>query len=266
MYQFILIILITLSINVFAQTTSSTSTVKTKSTKKTTKQPSTIPQLKNMTDTIGYILGVQIGKDLKKNTIDNPTLEGMRLGFQHAYDSSKTLVSEEKFQEYLQAFFLTQQALVSKAKTNLNKKFLEENAKRKGVQTTASGLQFEIIKLGTGVKPTATDVVKVFYRGTHTDGREFDGNVGKEPISFPLNQVIVGWTEGLQLMPVGSLFRFYLPSHLAYGEAGSPPVIEPNEVLIFEVELLGVEAPKPNINQLFAPTQEHDHSDPNHKH
>ena len=121
------------------------------------------------------------------------------------------------------------------------KKFLEENKLKEGVVTTESGLQYEVIKMGKGAKPTATDQVKVHYHGTLIDGTVFDSSVERgEPITFALNQVIPGWTEGVQLMPVGSKFRFYIPQELGYGarQAGSIP---PYSTLIFEVELLGIE-------------------------
>lgn len=121
-------------------------------------------------------------------------------------------------------------------------KFLAENAKKAGVKTTASGLQYRSVVEGTGPKPQATDTVEVHYRGTFIDGREFDSSYKRgESISFPLNGVIRGWTEGLQLMPVGSKYELYIPYHLAYGERGAGGVIPPFAALIFEVELLGIE-------------------------
>jgi FKBP-type peptidyl-prolyl cis-trans isomerase len=120
--------------------------------------------------------------------------------------------------------------------------YLAENGKREGVVTTASGLQYEVISLGKGAKPTAANTVKVHYRGTLLNGTVFDSSIDRgEPISFPLNGVIAGWTEGLQLMPVGSKFRFVIPYNLAYGERGASELIGPYETLIFEVELLAIE-------------------------
>lgn len=121
-------------------------------------------------------------------------------------------------------------------------KFLADNAKKKAIKTTASGLQYEVIAAGSGkVNPKATDTVTVHYKGTTIDGKEFDSSYKRgEPTSFPLNAVIPGWTEGVQLMTEGSKYRFFIPSNLAYGENGAPGAIEPNEALIFEVELLKI--------------------------
>lgn len=121
-------------------------------------------------------------------------------------------------------------------------KFLAENAKKEGVITTASGLQYKVLHQGDGPKPKATDSVNVHYRGTLIDGTEFDSSYKRNaPISFPLNRVIPGWTEGVQLMPVGSKYEFYIPYHLAYGERGAGGAIPPFAALIFEVELLAIE-------------------------
>ena len=121
------------------------------------------------------------------------------------------------------------------------KAFLEANGKKEGVTTTASGLQYKVIKAGTGAKPKATDTVNVHYKGTFLDGKTFDSSYDRgQPISFPLNGVIAGWTEGVQLMPVGSTYEFYIPSNLAYGERGAGGAIPPNSTLIFVVELLAI--------------------------
>mgnify|MGYP001031285835 CR=1 FL=1 len=121
------------------------------------------------------------------------------------------------------------------------KKFLAENAKKEGVVTTSSGLQYIVLKEGTGKKPKATDTVLVHYRGTLLNGKEFDSSYSRnQPIEFPLNRVIPGWTEGVQLMKEGAKYKFFIPSQLAYGPFGAGPDIGPNETLIFEVELLKV--------------------------
>jgi FKBP-type peptidyl-prolyl cis-trans isomerase FklB len=119
--------------------------------------------------------------------------------------------------------------------------FLAENAKRDGVVSLPSGLQYEVISMGDGSKPGSTQTVTCHYHGTTIDGRVFDSSVQRgQPASFPLNRVISGWTEALQLMPVGSKWKLYLPPHLAYGEQQAGPMIGPNSTLIFEVELLGI--------------------------
>lgn len=123
----------------------------------------------------------------------------------------------------------------------LGAKFLEENGKKEGVVTTASGLQYLVLREGTGRSPSATDTVEVHYAGTLLDGREFDSSYKRgQTIEFPLNHVIPGWTEGVQLMKEGAKYRFFIPSNLAYGLRGAGGVIGPNQTLIFEVELIKV--------------------------
>ena len=149
-----------------------------------------------------------------------------------------------EIQMFLNGF--TQEMFMKKAKENAEKgkKFLEENAKKSGVDTLANGIQYKIIKKGEGAKPAATDIVKVHYRGTLIDGTEFDSSIKRgEPIEFPLNRVIPGWTTALQQMPVGSKWEIFIPSDQAYGQRGSG-AIGPNETLIFEVELLDIVNPE----------------------
>jgi FKBP-type peptidyl-prolyl cis-trans isomerase len=141
----------------------------------------------------------------------------------------------------LAAAALPLSSLMSQTAKEKGEAFLQENAKKEGVKTTASGLQYEVLTEGTGKKPGPTDTVRVHYRGTLLDGTEFDSSYKRgEPISFRLNQVIPGWTEGLQLMSEGSTYRLFIPSNLAYGSRGAGGVIGPDETLIFEVELLAV--------------------------
>lgn len=125
--------------------------------------------------------------------------------------------------------------------TQLTQSTLESNSGREGVTTTASGLQYEVITQGDGPRPAATDTVTVHYVGTLLDGTQFDSSYDRgEPASFPLNGVISGWTEGVQLMPVGSTYRFWIPPNLAYGANGRPPVIPPNSTLIFDITLVSI--------------------------
>jgi FKBP-type peptidyl-prolyl cis-trans isomerase len=140
------------------------------------------------------------------------------------------------------AFLLAPLTTMADSALEKGQQFLKENATKEGVKTTPSGLQYKIVKEGTGKSPAATDTVLVHYRGTLLDGTEFDSSYKRnEPISFPLNRVIKGWTEGLQLLKEGGKAILYIPSKLAYGENGAGGIIGPNETLIFEVELLKVQ-------------------------
>ncbi|MCB9034141.1 MAG: FKBP-type peptidyl-prolyl cis-trans isomerase [Chitinophagales bacterium] len=230
-------------------------------------QPSK-PQLNTLADTIGYLLGLQIGKDLSNNTVDKPSADGIALGMKHAYGKAQPLIKEDTAQVILQNYFTAQQALKAAEKNKEVAAYFADNLKKPGVKSTASGIQYEVLKQGTGAKPKATDVVEVHYVGTLLDGTEFDSSIKRgQTAKFPLNQVIKGWTEGVQLMNVGSKYKFLLPSNLAYGEYGSPPVIGPNEPLIFEVELISIEpSNEPAQVPSFQIEDEHDHSDPNHQH
>ncbi|MBP1673541.1 MAG: Peptidylprolyl isomerase [Bacteroidetes bacterium] len=192
---------------------------------------------------ISYALGANVGESFKTNgiTID---FEVFKEGFLAGMNGTNKFSQEQMqaiFQELNQMIQAKQNAGADAEKA-IGKKFLDENKTKEGVITTASGLQYKVVTMGTGAKPTATDVVKVHYHGTTIDGTVFDSSVQRgEPISFPLNQVIPGWTEGVQLMPVGSKFIFYIPSNLAYGDQGAGGVIKPGSTLIFEVELIEIE-------------------------
>jgi len=197
---------------------------------------------------LGYIIGMDIGKSLREQgtTVDVDTLlEAVRA----TYNGDELAMTEEEAaairQEYVekrQAEQAAESAVSGDKNLAEGELFLAENKIKEGVQTTDSGLQYKVETMGEGAKPVATDKVKVHYRGTLLDGTEFDSSYARnEPISFALNRVIPGWTEGVQLMPVGSKFTFYIAPGLAYGPAGGGP-IPPNSTLIFEVELLDIEA------------------------
>lgn len=205
-------------------------------------------------DKVSYFIGTQIGTDFKRNNIDiNPDV--LVQAIKDAAAGTKGKYTEAELETAMQTFqmnmMMKQQQDMAKQQAELEaagpknleegNKFLAENGKRKEVTTTASGLQYEVLKKADGPKPKATDEVNVHYHGTLVGGGVFDSSVDRgEPVSFPLNQVIPGWTEGVQLMNVGSKFKFFVPAKLAYGEQARPPKIGPNSTLIFEVELLGI--------------------------
>jgi FKBP-type peptidyl-prolyl cis-trans isomerase len=196
---------------------------------------------------LGYIIGMDIGKSLRQQGTE-VDIDSLMDAIRATYNGEELAMTDEQAaairQEYVQKRQAAQQAEVAAAGgKNLaeGQKFLAENKLKEGVQTTASGLQYKVLTMGDGAKPAATDTVKVHYRGTLLDGTEFDSSYARnEPISFALNRVIAGWTEGVQLMPIGSKYMFYIAPDLAYGEAGGGP-IPPNSTLVFEVELLDIE-------------------------
>ena len=192
-----------------------------------------------------YAIGVNIGKNMKQQNVDldyDVIAKGMRDGAANA-----SALTEQEMAEVMANFkkeMETKMAEVGTKSKKVGEDFLAANKSKEGIKTTASGLQYKVLKEGKGTKPKATDVVKVHYRGTLVDGTEFDSSYKRgEPIEFPLNGVIKGWTEGVQLMTPGSKYQFFIPSDLAYGEEGRPPTIPGNSALIFEVELLDVKAP-----------------------
>jgi FKBP-type peptidyl-prolyl cis-trans isomerase FkpA/FKBP-type peptidyl-prolyl cis-trans isomerase FklB len=200
-------------------------------------------------DRISYVLGVNIGQDLKQMNVD-VNAEAMAQAISDVIKGEKFALSDEEMTKAMQAFQekmreaqVKQQEEAMKAgekNTEEGKLFLEANGKKEGVKTTASGLQYQVVKEGSGAQPLASDTVKVNYRGTFINGEEFDSSYKRnEPAQFPLGGVIAGWTEGLQLMKVGSTYKFFVPSDLAYGPQGRGG-IPPNSTLIFDIELLEV--------------------------
>lgn len=214
------------------------------------------PSLKTQKDKVSYSIGLDIGGNLKNQSIEiDPKL--LAQGIQDAVSGGKRLLTEEEVKGVMMAFQQEMQAkAATKAKEAGDKNlkegstFMAENKKKKGVTTLPSGLQYKIITAGTGKKPKATDTVTTHYRGTLIDGTEFDSSIKRgEPASFPVSGVIPGWTEALQLMPVGSKWQLVVPPDLAYGPRGAGQQIGPNATLVFEVELLSIQeegkTPKP---------------------
>jgi FKBP-type peptidyl-prolyl cis-trans isomerase FklB len=199
-------------------------------------------------DKAAYAIGFDIGSSLKDQDITDLDLDLIYQGMFDAQSGADTLMTQDEMMAALQTFQTTmmerQQAkAVREATENIaaGEAFLAENATKEGVQTTASGLQYKVITEGNGPKPTASNNVTVHYRGTLLDGTEFDSSYSRgEPATFGLSQVIPGWTEGVQLMSVGSKYELYIPSDLAYGERGAGGTIGPNSTLIFEVELISI--------------------------
>lgn len=198
----------------------------------------------SLSERISYSYGLMIARQLSDRGIEIDQAQFMA-AFQSVLEKKEPLLNED---EVSAAFSENQKMLDAKNvtgpdKENLDKgnAFLAENAKKEGVKTTASGLQYEVIKEGDGAKPKATDEVKVHYHGTLIDGKVFDSSVERgEPAEFPLNRVIPGWTEGVQLMSKGSKYRFFIPYDLAYGDRGAGADIKPYSALVFEVELLDI--------------------------
>ena len=172
-------------------------------------------------------------------------LDVMAEAFRLYLKGEETIMEAEQANEIVGNFFDKKQNETSQKNLEDGNAFLETNKAREGVVTTASGLQYEIVTEGTGPKPANSDVVKVHYHGTTIDGKVFDSSVDRgEPVEFPVGQVIPGWVEALQLMPVGSKWKLYIPSELGYGVNGAGSDIAPNSVLIFDVELLEIVTPK----------------------
>jgi len=203
--------------------------------------------LKDEKDKVSYSIGLEIGNKLKSQAIDI-NADTLASGIKDALSGSKPLMTEKEIQETMTAFqkeMMAKQAEKTKALAEKNKKegdaFLAENKKKEGIKTTSSGLQYKVLKDGEGPMPKATDTVTVNYRGTLLDGTEFDSSYKHgEPATFPVNGVVPGWVEALQLMKVGSKFQLFIPSGLAYGERAAGQQIGPNSTLIFEVELLSI--------------------------
>src|ERR1051326_4405138 len=210
------------------------------------------PQLKDQKDKASYSIGYDIGETFKKQKIEL-NMDALVAGLKEAIAGKEATLSKDEREKTLQAFqkeMMEKQLAASKEAAEKNKaegeKFLEENKKKDGVKTTASGLQYKVIKEGSGPSPKETDTVVTNYRGTLIDGTEFDSSYKRnEPATFPVNRVIKGWTEALQMMKPGSKYQLFIPPSLGYGERGAGQLIGPNATLIFDVELLSIKPPEP---------------------
>ena len=203
--------------------------------------------LKNQKEKMSYIIGMDIGNNLKKQSIDiDPNI--LAKGVKDALSGSQPLLTEQEVRETTMAFqkeMVAKQEEVGKKNKREGETFLAENKKKEGVKTLPSGLQYKVIKAGTGKKPKLTDTVTTHYRGTLINGTEFDSSYRRgQTVSFQVNGVIPGWTEALQLMEEGAKWQLFIPSNLAYGERGAGRDIGPNATLIFEIELLSIQEKK----------------------
>ena len=191
---------------------------------------------------ISYALGLIIGNNLKGMNIEGLLTTEFTRAVEQVLNGEKTEMTEVQAQGLVQEFLREQQEVAGKAAREAGENFLAENAKREGVKVTETGLQYEVLTPALGIKPTPTDTVTCHYEGRLIDGTVFDSSYRRgEPASFPLQGVIRGWTEGLQLMSIGSKFRFFIPFDLAYGAQGAGGSIPPYAALVFDVELLGIE-------------------------
>lgn len=197
--------------------------------------------ISNDVDSASYSYGLMLAANLENPQTDTLNLDLILAAIHDKETKGELAITEQEARTVLDSF--AQKMMKKEVENNkaVAEKFLTENKSKDGVKETASGLQYIVLEEGNGAKPSATDNVRVHYVGTLLNGEEFDSSVKRgQPAEFPLNGVIPGWTEGLQLMTVGSKYKFFIPSDLAYGERGSGGVIGPGETLIFEVELLDI--------------------------
>lgn len=192
-------------------------------------------------DKISYALGISLGNNLKNSGFKDLGYNDIARGIQVVMDGGQAEMTIQQAQNIINEYFQQLQEKMHEANILEGQTFLKENARRNEVVTTASGLQYEIVKEGKGVIPQASDRVKVHYHGTLINGEVFDSSVRRgEPATFGVTQVISGWVEALQLMPVGSKWKLFIPSELAYGAQGAGQSIGPHTTLIFEVELIDI--------------------------
>jgi FKBP-type peptidyl-prolyl cis-trans isomerase len=204
--------------------------------------------LQTTNDSLSYAMGVYNASMMKQSAIKDIDFKMFTKGFEDAYVEKTGTMGPEEARNYLNTYFAKQSERQAEENLRIGQKFLEENAQKEGVIVDPSGLQYKILVKGEGPSPLSTDKVKAHYHGTKIDGTVFDSSVSRgEPLEFQLNRVIKGWTVGLTKMNVGSKYIFYIPSELGYGpnpRPGGP--IQPNDLLIFEVELIEIVSPEPN--------------------
>ena len=192
-------------------------------------------------DKVSYALGLSIGNNFQTSGIKQLQVEDFVKGLEDVLGEKQPAISYEEAKQVINDYFMKLQQERLEINKQAGAEFLEINRHKAGVVELPSGLQYEILKQGTGAKPSANDKVKCHYHGTLINGTVFDSSVQRgEPATFGVSQVIPGWVEALQMMPVGSKWRLFIPSNLAYGEHGAGDVIEPNSTLIFDVELLDI--------------------------
>jgi len=190
---------------------------------------------------VSYSLGVNVAKSVKNQGLESIDSEAIAQAFTDVFEGNELKISEQESNVILQEYFGKLAQKAQSANVEAGQKFLAENGKRDGVVTTATGLQYEVLAEGSGDSPKETEQVTVHYHGTLIDGTVFDSSVERgQPATFPVNGVIPGWVEALQLMKPGAKYKLFIPSNLAYGERGAGGSIGPNATLIFEVELISI--------------------------
>ena len=198
-------------------------------------------ELNTTLDSVSYSLGVSVANNLKSSGFDEIQSSAISTAFDDVFSQNEVKISEEDANAIIQQYFTEMSERKSQRAIDEGQIFLQENGQKEGVVITASGLQYKVLVQGQGPSPKPTDKVTVHYHGTLIDGTVFDSSVDRgEPATFPVNGVIPGWVEALQLMSVGSKYQLVIPSELAYGERGAGGAIGPNATLIFEVELLSI--------------------------
>jgi len=207
-------------------------------------KPNLHVKLSNETDSISYLIGISMGKNLKQLDMEKVNINAIARGISEIYGKDSVKVTDQEIQMKIQAYLMKIQQKAGEKNIKENAAFFEKNKSVSGVVTLPSGLQYQVVKEGTGPMPDSSSTVNVTYTGKLLNGETFDSNVGGQPAKFPVTGVIPGWTEALLKMKAGSKWKVFIPSQLGYGERGGPrgSKIKPNAALIFDVELLSIEA------------------------